>query len=257
MFVSTRCLFQNFSLTWLSLSNKDEYVSTERFPKLSKELIKEFNLEKGIEWSMSAFLLECEGKKALFDAGYIDRNSNKIEILNRLKELKISPDEINYIFITHCHWDHIEGLIDQNDNIIYKNAKIYICKEEYNGEIKFPIEKKGLLERIKKICDKQIIQFDFDDILPLGIIPIKAFGHTPGHTCYRKDDLLIIWDLIHGEKIQFKYHDICAIFDSDEKQSIDSRKKILKYAEENKLFIAGHHLQFSNSGMYRDFYKNK
>ena len=155
MFVTTRCLFQNFSLTWFSLLNKEEYIPIKKFPKLSKELIKEFNNEKELEWSMSAFLLEYEGKKVLFDAVYIDMNNNKIELLNRLKELKISRDEINYIFIINFHWDHIERLIDQNDNIIYKNAKIYVCKEEYKGEIKFPITKKGLLDKIKKIYDKQ------------------------------------------------------------------------------------------------------
>jgi len=86
---------------------------------------------------------------------------------------------------------------------------------------------------------------------------LKAFGHTQGHTCYRKGDLLIIGDLIHGEKIQYKYPEICTVFDYDEKMSIESRKRILKYAEDNKLLIAGHHLQFSNFGMCRKFYENK
>ena len=43
----------------------------------------------------------------------------------------------------------------------------------------------------------------------------------------------------------------------DEEKSIESRKSVLKYAEENKLLIAGHHLQFSNSAMYRKFYEKK
>ena len=258
MYVSTRCLFPNFSLIWLSVENKECLCPLERFPKLTEKLIKELGIEKGVEWTMSVFLLECEGKKALFDAGYFDRKNNSKGILERLNELKISPDEIDYIFITHFHWDHIDGLIDGNDNIIYKNAKIYVSKEEYDGWInKMPAEKNGLQVKIMKIYEKQVIQFDFNDELPLGIVPLKAFGHTPGHTCYRKDDLLIIGDLIHGEKIQFKYPEICANFDSDEKNSIDSRKKILKYAEENKLLIAGHHLQFTNYSMYREFYKNK
>jgi len=57
-----------------------------------------------------------------------------------------------------------------------------------------PSEKNALQVKIMKIYEKQVIQFDFSDSLPLGIIPLKAFGHTPGHTCYRKDDLLIIGD---------------------------------------------------------------
>ena len=68
---------------------------------------------------------------------------------------------------------------------------------------------------------------------------------------------MVIGDLIHGEKIQYKYPEICAVFDFDEKMSIESRKKILKYAEENKLFMAVHHLQFTNFCINKKFYENK
>ena len=120
-----------------------------------------------------------------------------------------------------------------------------------------PSDKNAMQVKTMKICEKQVVQFDFNDTLPLGIKPMQAFGHTPGHTVYRKDDLLIIGDLIHGQKIQFKHPEICATYDQDENGSIESRKKILKYAEENKLLIGGMHLQYSNSSMYREFYKNK
>ena len=256
MYVSTRCLFPNFAIVWLSGMNEAKVSPTTLFPKLTPELIKELGLEKGIEGSVSAFLLEAEGKKALFDTGLNEKASKGIP--DRLKELKISPDEIDYIFITHFHGDHIGGLLDANDNIAYKNAKIYVAKEEYDGWInKMPSDKNALQVKTMKICEKQVIQFDFNDTLPLGVKPIQAFGHTPGHTVYKKDDLLIIGDLIHGEKLQIKYPEICATYDHDEKGSIESRKKILKYAEENKLLVAGMHLQYSNSSMYREFYKNK
>ena len=257
MLVFTRCLFPEFAITWINGSNNlNNSFPTKLFPKLTPELIKEYGLENGIENSLSCFLLETEGKKALFDTCLNEKESTGVP--DRLKELKISPDEIDYIFITHFHWDHIAGLLDENDNIIYKNAKIYVSEEEYDRWInKMPVEKNTLQVKIMKIYENQVVQFNFNDSLPLGIIPLKAFGHTPGHTCYKKDDLLIIGDLIHGEKVQFKYPEICANFDLDEKESIDSRKRILKYAEENNLLIAGMHLQCSNSSIYREFYKNK
>ena len=71
--------------------------------------------------------------------------------------MKISQDEIDYIFITHKHWDHIDGHIGQNDNIIYKYSKIYISKEEYNGKIKrVRPGKEKLEEKFKRIYEKQI-----------------------------------------------------------------------------------------------------
>ena len=65
MYVSTRFLFPNFSLVWISILNKGELCPTTRYAKLTEELIKELKIEKGIEWSMSVFLLEYEGKKSI------------------------------------------------------------------------------------------------------------------------------------------------------------------------------------------------
>ena len=254
MFVSTRCLFPKFSITWLSINNEPMLFPTKIFPKLTPEIIKELGIEKGIESSMSAFLLETEGKKALFDTGLNESVSKGIS--DRFKELKITPEEINYIFITHFHEDHIGGLLDANDNVIYKNAKLYVSKEEYDGWInKMPIDKKVFQVKAMKKYENQLVLFDFYDILPLEVKPIKAFGHTPGHTCYRKDDLIIIGDLMHAEIVQFKYPEIGGAYEHDEALSIESRKNIIKFAEDNKLLIAGMHLQYSNSSMHREFYK--
>ena len=100
MLVSTRCLFKDFSFTWLLGSEKTK-MSTKMFPKLTPELIKEYGVENGIENSISCFLLETEGKKALFDTGLNEKESTGIP--DRLKELKIAPEEIDYVFITHFH----------------------------------------------------------------------------------------------------------------------------------------------------------
>jgi glyoxylase-like metal-dependent hydrolase (beta-lactamase superfamily II) len=254
MNVSTRCLFPNFSLVWLSGNSEPSLSPTSFYPKLTPELIKELGLENGVETSMSAFLIEAEGKKALFDTGLGEKMGGGI--VQRLEELKIKPDEIDYIFITHLHLDHIGGLLNANDEIVFKNAKLYVPKEEYESWINnMPSDKNAIQVKTMKIYEKQVIQFTINDTLPLGIKQIEAYGHTPGHTLYRKDELLIIGDLIHGEKIQFKYPEICAFFDQDENKSIETRKNILKYAEDNNLLLAGMHLQNSNSGMYRKFYK--
>ena len=87
MYVSTRCVFPNFVITWLSGLNQEKFSPPTLFPKLTPELIKELGLEKGVEGSMSAFLLEAEGKKALFDTGLNEKMSKGIP--DRLKELKV------------------------------------------------------------------------------------------------------------------------------------------------------------------------
>jgi glyoxylase-like metal-dependent hydrolase (beta-lactamase superfamily II) len=256
MFVSTRCLFPDFVVTWLLGSDKTKGPVKRLFPQLTPEMLKEYNVGEEVENSISCFLLEAEGKKAIFDTGFNEKISTGIP--DRLRELKISPDEIDYVFITHFHPDHIGGLVDKNDQIYFKNAKIYVSKEEYNSWINSPTtDKNKLPQQIMKICEKNVIQFNFEDKLPLGVKPIKAFGHTPGHTVFQKGDFIVIGDLIHGQDVQFKHPEICPFFDDNENDSIESRKNILKYSEDNKLFVAGMHLKYSNCSMFRDFYKNK
>ena len=85
-----------------------------------------------------------------------------------------------------------------------------------------------------KIIEKQLVKFDFNETLPLGIKPIKSFRHIPGHTCYRKNDLIFIGDLIHGQDIKIRHSEICTTYDNDEKANIETRKNILKYAEYSK-----------------------
>ena len=87
MLVSTRCLFPDFTITWLLLSDKMKSLPTNFFPKLTTELIKEYDLENGVENSLSSFLLEVEGKKALFDTGLNEKEGPGLP--DRLKELKI------------------------------------------------------------------------------------------------------------------------------------------------------------------------
>ena len=87
MYVSTRCVFPNFTITWLSGLNDAKNSPTTLFPKLTPELIKELGLEKGVEGSVSVFLLEAEGKKALFDNGLNEKMSKGFP--DRLKELKV------------------------------------------------------------------------------------------------------------------------------------------------------------------------
>ena len=99
------------------------------------------------------FSFGSRGEKALFDTGFNEKQSTGLP--DRLKELKISPDEIDYIFITHFHPDHIGGLVDKDDNIHFKNAKIYASKEEYDSWINVPDDPKNALpKKIMKIVKR-------------------------------------------------------------------------------------------------------
>ena len=63
----------------------------------------------------------------------IENNLVKAEVISpveRLEELGFSTDDVTHVIVSHMHVDHF-GNIHQ-----FKNAKVYITEEEYNGSIK-------------------------------------------------------------------------------------------------------------------------
>ncbi len=70
------------------------------------------------KWGFSC-LVELEDYKMLFDTG-----GNGIILLGNMERLNIPTDQIDNIFISHGHWDHMGGLSD----ILYlnKEANIYL-----------------------------------------------------------------------------------------------------------------------------------
>jgi 7,8-dihydropterin-6-yl-methyl-4-(beta-D-ribofuranosyl)aminobenzene 5'-phosphate synthase len=66
------------------------------------------------DWGFSA-LVEAKGKRILFDTG----GSGSI-LLSNMSKLGISPKEIDGVFISHAHFDHVGGLsafFDRNDEV--------------------------------------------------------------------------------------------------------------------------------------------
>ncbi|MCQ2975766.1 MAG: MBL fold metallo-hydrolase [Bacteroidales bacterium] len=229
--------FDDFSLYWLKDNLDDKLFPTNLFSDASDSLIEALNLKQGLKTTMSAFLIKSNGKYILFDSGN-GENANG-QLINNLASLNLTPDSINYVFLTHFHGDHIGGMLNKEGEIVFKNAEIYSSKLEY--ESAKTQNNAQAVEMINKY-QNQFKTFEFGDTLPENIIAIEAIGHTAGHTVYQKSNLLIIGDLLHAIELQIPHPEVCANFDADKSNSKNSRKKILDYALENNLITCGMHL---------------
>lgn len=95
--------------------------------------------------STSCFI-ECSvtGSKILFDTGYI---YDKRNLLQSLESMKVSPEEIDYIILSHWHLDHCGNItcfpnakiIISNESIIKMERAVSIVKESmsHNDPIDF------------------------------------------------------------------------------------------------------------------------
>jgi len=81
-------------------------------------------------------LIEAQSKNILFDTG----SDHKILAAN-MEKMNISPESIDFLVLSHNHWDHVDGLplfLQKN-----KKAKIFILKS-FRGYIFDAILKSGL-----------------------------------------------------------------------------------------------------------------
>ena len=63
-------------------------------------------------------------------AGKVIPNNGNLPV--SMRSVGIEPEEIDTVFISHAHPDHIGGTLDDSGNPVYANAQYYIWKEEWD-----------------------------------------------------------------------------------------------------------------------------
>ena len=185
----------------------------------------------------NAFLVKTDGKNILVDTG-LGR-----ELFKNLETHGVKPEDVSIILITHLHPDHFLGLV-REDKRAFPRAKIYLSLKESENT---PENAKKILE----LYAGDIIIFEPKEdptSLVHGISSMAAYGHTPGHTVFIVDNLMIWGDLTHAMAIQMPYPRVAISYDSDPVMAVNSRLRILEYITKNKMTVAGMHIPYPSIG---------
>lgn len=235
------------TLTLITLKDND---GEKRMPnklfygKADSAKVEKLSPEGSVASSISCFVVETQGKRILFDAGNGAAHGGKM--LERLRAASIAPEQIDYIFVTHFHGDHIGGLA-ADGKPLFANAQLYVPDAEYAAWAAMSNDGgKEAVETVDTYGDR-LHRFAYTDILPLGVKAMAAPGHTPGHTVYQTGRLFIAGDLLHGFDLQMQDLDICPAYDMDPAKATESRKHFIDYIRQNKLITAGMH--FPDNGV--------
>jgi len=227
------------TVTWIKDNQGQALREAGLFPGVTNEIIDELGLQEGIPSTISVFLLHADDKWALFDTGL---GVGRGLLVSTLDSLGVPADSISEIFLTHFHGDHIGGMVHEGKPV-FANAEVYAGQREFDAWIKeMPRDRTQMQQEAMAVYNERLHLFQFGDTLPHGIVAIDAVGHTPGHTAFQKANLLVIGDLMHGAALQIPHPEFCARYDMDSAQAVASRVRILKYANDNHLLMAGMHL---------------
>lgn len=233
--VTTEC--DGVKLTQIRDNAQERLMQLSLFGELPQALIDSLNIGQGVPASVSAFLLEIDGKRILFDTGMGSADSR---LLTNLSAAGVTPADIDYLYLTHFHGDHIGGMM-KGDTVVFPKAEVYASRQEYDAWMQMPDEKKMQVAATMEAYKDRLHLVAYGDTLPCGVVALDCAGHTPGHTAYRAGRFLIVGDLVHGAALQLAHPEICAAYDMDPQSAIKQRRYYLDYARQNHLLLAGMH----------------
>ncbi len=134
-------------------------------------ILKRLKLDTGILEPTNCYIIQDENTK---ETMVIDPGSEPEKVLDMLK---ILDAKLKYIYLTHCHTDHIGGVYKIQEEA---GGKVLIHRFDaenlYNDKINLSTvvgDKKIILEADSRIDD--------EDLIHIGNIEFKVI-HTPGHT---------------------------------------------------------------------------
>jgi len=218
------------------------------------------------ETSVNVFVVNTGSKIVMIDTGagaFFGPTLGRL--IPNLKAAGYTPDQVDEIYITHMHGDHIGGLVaDGKANF----PKAIVRADQHDADFwlspatleKASKDEKGFVQAaqaaFKPYVDSgRFKPFEGDVELVPGVRAHASHGHTPGHATYiveSKGQRLVLWgDLMHVAAVQFPNPEVTIQFDSDSKAAKDQRLKAFREAAKQSDWVGAAHLPFPGIGHIR------
>ena len=219
-----------------------------------------------VETSVNAYLINTGSKLVLVDTGAAGLFGPTLgNMLANLKAAGYQPEQVDEIYITHMHGDHVGGLmaagarafpnatlrIDKNDTDFWlSQANLNAAADSAKGGFQ------GAMASVNPyVAAGKLKTFEGNTELVPGIRAIAAYGHTPGHTVYAiesKGERLMLWgDLMHVAAVQFEDPSVTIQFDSNSKNAAEQRQLAFADAAKNGYLVGATHIAFPGLGNMR------
>ena len=259
----------DFEVTALSDGTFDMDVSrllTNTTPeKIGAALARAF-LKEPIEESVNGFLINTGSKLVLIDSGAGALFGPTLGRLGaNLRASGYTPEQVDAIYITHLHPDHVGGLMDGSKRV-YPNATVHCDKHEADhwlsqAQMSAAPESsrdtyKGAMASLNPYAGADRLRtFEGATELTTGIRAVAAYGHTPGHTVYVVEsagERLVVWgDVMHVAAVQFPEPSVTILYDTNSSAAAAQRHKVFADVAGRGSWVAAAHIAFPGLGHLR------
>ena len=220
-------------------------------------LIRGASKDERVPLSWWAWLIQPssgDGRRILVDTGFDDeklarqwRFKRHVPVPRLLRDLHIEPSSITDVVVTHSHWDHMGNVSP------YKNARIWIQKEEFDWAVKKVSDEKPVnqgvrlkdVDVLKKARDENRLSLvaGTKEIAP-GIIVHPGGKHTPFIQWVEVQSGGRSGTIVLATDIAYLYENIDKVVSSgstlDPRKDVAEIKKMINKATRKELVIPGH-----------------
>ncbi len=214
--------------------------------------------------SFNAFLVNTGKHLVMIDSGAghcVPQTAG--QLIPNMEASGYRPEQVDTIFLTHLHLDHVCGLSDASGKALFPNATVWVPQGEADYWLD-PAKEASAPANAKEyfaIARHALAAYKATGHLKTFVPPASpipevqtayAVGHTPGSTVYRFASegkaINFIGDLIHAPAVQFPHPEVSIRFDVDAKKATASRGQEFNALAKDGEWMAAAHLAFPGIG---------
>jgi glyoxylase-like metal-dependent hydrolase (beta-lactamase superfamily II) len=240
----------------------DTFIRNAPFAEVEHALDTAYMPHDKLETPFTTLIVNTGKKLILIDTGTGGQISPTAGMIgDNLAAAGISPKAVDQVVISHFHPDHINGIKDKDNALVFPNAEIMVPGPEWAywmddanlnaapADLKLTFRNQ---RRIFSDIASQVTRFEPGKEVAPGIVTLPAPGHTPGHTVFAihsgDQSLMVLSDTAQHPAIFARHPNWQAAFDVDGSQAVATRKALFDRAAADRMLVTGYHFPFPACG---------
>ena len=240
----------------------DAFIRNAPFAEVEHALADAFMPADKLATPFTTLIVNTGKKLVLLDTGTGGQIAPSAGVLrDNLAAAGIDPKAVDQIVISHFHPDHINGIKDKDNDLVFPNAEILVPAAEWafwmddanmnaaEGALKLTFRNQ---RRIFADIAKRVARFEPGAEVAPGVVTLPAPGHTPGHTVFAihsgDQSLMVLSDTAQHPAVFARHPDWQAAFDIDGDAAVATRKKLFDRAAADRMLVTGYHFPFPACG---------
>lgn len=198
----------------------------------------------------SPVVVDTGKNKVLIDTG---RGGTAGQLVNNLRNAGFNPADIDTVFITHAHPDHVGGLT-ANGAPVFPNARLVIGDTEFAFWTSQANPSAAVQANLIALRERYTFLKAGQEVVP-GISTVASPGHTVGHlsalVASGSAQMMIFGDAAGHFLLSLRHPGAYLGFDANGPQAAQTRQELFRRVAAERVPVVGYHFPFPSGGYIR------